>query len=58
LLSPTAASPPIPRHHIRHRISRRHRILFVVYTDNISGIRIIRARTANAAEIEQYEEVF
>jgi uncharacterized DUF497 family protein len=37
--------------------SSRHRILFVVYTDNISGIRIIGARTASAAEIEEYEEV-
>jgi uncharacterized protein len=37
--------------------SSRHRILFVVYTDSISGIRIIGARTANAAEIEEYEEV-
>ena len=37
--------------------SSRHRILFVVYTDSISGIRLIGARTASAAEIKQYEEV-
>jgi uncharacterized protein len=37
--------------------SSRHRTLFVVYTDNISGIRIIGARAATAAEIEEYEEV-
>jgi uncharacterized DUF497 family protein len=38
-------------------LSSRHRILFVVYTDSISGIRIIGARAANAAEIDEYEEV-
>ena len=37
--------------------SSRHRILFVVYTDTISGIRLIGARAATAAEIKQYEEV-
>ena len=37
--------------------STRQRILFVVYTDTISGIRLIGARTATAAEIDQYEEV-
>ena len=37
--------------------SSRHRILFVVYTDTISGIRLIGARTATAAETRQYEEV-
>jgi uncharacterized DUF497 family protein len=38
-------------------LSARNRILFVVYTDTISGIRLIGARTATAAEIRQYEEV-
>jgi hypothetical protein len=37
--------------------SSRHRILFVVYTQTISGIRLIGARPASAAEIRQYEEV-
>ena len=38
-------------------LSSKHRILFVVYTDTISGIRLIGARPATAAEITQYEEV-
>jgi len=37
--------------------SSRNRILFVVYTETISGIRLIGARAASAAEIRQYEEV-
>ena len=37
--------------------SSRQRILFVVYTETISGIRLIGARAATAAEIRQYEEV-
>ena len=36
--------------------SSRQRILFVVYTENISGTRLIGARTATAAEIRQYDE--
>jgi uncharacterized DUF497 family protein len=36
--------------------SSRQRILFVVYTESISGTRLIGARTATAAEIRQYEE--
>ena len=36
--------------------SARQRILFVVYTEGISGIRLIGARAASAAEIKQYEE--
>jgi len=36
--------------------SSRQRILFVVYTESISGIRLIGARPASAAEILQYEE--
>jgi uncharacterized DUF497 family protein len=38
-------------------LSGRNRILFVVYTDTISGIRLIGARVATATEIHQYEEV-
>jgi uncharacterized protein len=37
--------------------SSRQRILFVVYTETNSGIRLIGARAATAAEIRQYEEV-
>jgi len=37
-------------------MSSRHRILFVVYTEAVSGTRLIGARTATAAEIRQYEE--
>jgi uncharacterized DUF497 family protein len=37
-------------------MSAKHRILFVVYTETKSGIRIIGARLAIATEIEQYEE--
>jgi uncharacterized DUF497 family protein len=36
--------------------SARQRILFVVYTESISGTRLIGARAATAAEISQYEE--
>jgi uncharacterized DUF497 family protein len=38
-------------------MSSRQRTLFVVYTESVSGIRLIGARTATAAEIEEYEEV-
>lgn len=37
--------------------SSRQRVLFVVYTETNSGIRLIGARAATAAEIRQYEEV-
>ncbi|MGA7158783.1 MAG: BrnT family toxin [Acidobacteriaceae bacterium] len=37
--------------------SSRQRILFVVYTETNSGVRLIGARAATAAEIRQYEEV-
>jgi uncharacterized DUF497 family protein len=37
-------------------LSSRPRILFVVYTETTSGIRLIGARSATAAEVEQYEE--
>lgn len=36
--------------------SSRHRALFVVYTETTSGIRLIGARSATAAEVKQYEE--
>jgi uncharacterized DUF497 family protein len=32
------------------------RLLFVVYTETTSGIRLIGARPATAAEVAQYEE--
>jgi uncharacterized DUF497 family protein len=35
--------------------SSRQRILFVVYTESISGTRLIGARPATAAEIRQYD---
>jgi hypothetical protein len=38
-------------------MSSRQRILFVVYTETVSSIRLIGARPATAAEIKQYEEV-
>jgi uncharacterized DUF497 family protein len=37
-------------------MSFKHRLLFVVYTETTSGIRLIGARPATAAEVEQYEE--
>ncbi len=39
-------------------MSSRSRLLFVVYTEIDSVIRIIGARAATAAESEQYEEGF
>jgi uncharacterized protein len=38
-------------------MSTRHRILFVVYTESTSAIRLIGARLATTAERRQYEEV-
>lgn len=38
-------------------MSRRERLLFVVYTETTSGIRIIGARLATATERRQYEEI-
>ena len=38
-------------------MSGRKRLLFVVYTETTSGIRIIGARLATATERRQYEEV-
>jgi uncharacterized DUF497 family protein len=38
-------------------ISSRNRLLFVVYTEDVSGIRLIGARLATATEKRQYEEV-
>ena len=37
-------------------MSFKHRLLFVVYTEATLGIRLIGARPATAAEVEQYEE--
>ncbi len=37
--------------------SSRNRLLFVVYTEDVSGIRLIGARLATATEKRQYEEV-
>jgi len=60
---PLASTLPDDQHSIEEecfitvRQSSRHRILFVVYTESISGIRLIGARAATAAEIRQYEEV-
>jgi uncharacterized DUF497 family protein len=36
--------------------SLAHRLLFVVYTETTSGIRLIGARLATATERKQYEE--
>jgi len=38
-------------------MSAGKRLLFVVYTEDVSGIRIIGARLATATEKRQYEEV-
>ena len=38
-------------------MSLLNRLLFVVYTEDVSGIRIIGARLATATEKRQYEEV-
>ena len=38
-------------------MSSKHRLLFVVYTEITSCIRIIGARLATATERQQYEEV-
>ena len=37
--------------------SSRQRLLFVVYTETTSGLRIIGVRLATATERNQYEEV-
>ncbi len=37
-------------------MSIHFRLLFVVYTETTSGIRLIGARPATAAEVAQYEE--
>ena len=37
-------------------MSARQRVLFIVYTETTSGIRLIGARAAAAAERRQYEE--
>jgi uncharacterized DUF497 family protein len=60
---PLASTLPDDQHshqesrYITVGMSSRHRILFVVYTETVSGtIRLIGARLATAAEREQYEE--
>jgi uncharacterized DUF497 family protein len=59
---PLASTLPDDQHSLDERrfitvgMSFRHRLLFVVYTENTSGIRLIGARPATAAEVEQYEE--
>ena len=60
---PLASTLPDDQHsldesrYITLGMSGRQRILFVVYTETISGIRLIGARPATAVEIRQYEEV-
>ena len=43
--------------HIIVGSSEKHRLLFVVYTETTSGLRLIGARLATATERQQYEEV-
>jgi uncharacterized DUF497 family protein len=38
-------------------MSSRRRLLFVVYTETVTGIRLIGARQATARERTQYEEL-
>jgi uncharacterized DUF497 family protein len=38
-------------------MSSPQRLLFAVYTETISGIRLIGARVATATEKRQYEEL-
>jgi hypothetical protein len=60
---PLASTLPDDQHSIEESrfitvgMSARHRILFVVYTETTSGIRLIGARTATAVERRQYEEI-
>lgn len=59
---PLASTLPDDQHsldesrYITLGMSSRQRILFVVYTETTSGIRLIGARSATAAEVAQYEE--
>ena len=59
---PLASTLPDDQHSMEENrfitvgMSARHRILFVVYTETTSGIRLIGARTATAVEKNQYEE--
>jgi uncharacterized DUF497 family protein len=59
---PLASTLPDDQHSLdEHRfitvgMSFKQRLLFVVYTETTSGIRLIGARPATAAEVEQYEE--
>ena len=59
---PLASTLPDDQHSLEENrfitvgMSFKHRLLFVVYTETTSGIRLIGARPATAAEVEQYEE--
>ena len=59
---PLASTLPDDQHSVDENrfitvgMSFKLRLLFVVYTETTSGIRIIGARPATAAEVEQYEE--
>lgn len=60
---PLASTLPDDQHSIEEErfitigLSSRRRLLFVVYTEDVSGIRLIGARLATATEKRQYEEV-
>lgn len=59
---PLASTLPDDQHSLEQNrfitvgISFNHRLLFVVYTETSSGVRLIGARAATAAERKQYEE--
>jgi hypothetical protein len=59
---PLASTLPDDQHSINENrfitvgMSSQGRILFVVYTETKSGIRLIGARPAITTEIEEYEE--
>jgi uncharacterized protein len=59
---PLASTLPDDQHSVTERrfitvgMSLKNRLLFVVYTETTSGIRLIGARPATAVEVEQYEE--
>jgi uncharacterized DUF497 family protein len=59
---PLASTLPDDQHsldenrYITLGMSSSQRILFVVYTETTSGIRLIGVRPATAVEVEQYEE--
>ena len=59
---PLASTLPDDQHSVDENrfitvgMSFNHRLLFVVYTETTSGIRLIGARVATATERKQYEE--